>query len=449
MTRAVCALVAPLCHGLVEGLGADGEKMEFDMTSQGKIAGLMRRGVSIPNPLTLDVGDEVPLSQISGKDVKIYPGCRIYGENTVIAQGAQIGSEGPVTLENCQVGPMVELKGGYFRDSVFLARSSMGLGAHVREACILEEEASGAHCVGLKQTILFPFVTLGSLINFCDCLMAGGRSRKDHSEVGSSYIHFNYTPDGDKSTPSMLGDVPRGVMLNQPPIFLGGQGGMVGPLRLGFGNVVAAGTILRKDVPQDLKMVAGETHRPGIRAFVPHGYVHLDRMLRNNILFLANLVALDHWYRYVRQPFFAAMELGSLLYEGAVSKLALARKERTQRLMAMVEKVPANHEKCRCSEKGGKALCQLHGHIHSLCELFTAPFEDARERELGASFSLAMEEHRGQKGDDYIQVIQGLPWEISQLGVRWLQHIVQSLCRKAGSLLSSFELFDERDLSSP
>ncbi len=53
----------------------------------------------------------------------------------------------------------------------------MGLGAEVREGCLLEEETSGAHAVGLKQTILFPFVTLGSLVNFCDCLMAGGTGR--------------------------------------------------------------------------------------------------------------------------------------------------------------------------------------------------------------------------------------------------------------------------------
>ena len=92
----------------------------------------------------------------------------------------------------------------------------MGLGAQVRETCILEEEASGAHCAGIKQTILLPFVTLGSLINFCDCLMAGGTSRQNHSEVGSSYIHFNFTPDGDKTTPSLIGDVPRGVMLAEP-----------------------------------------------------------------------------------------------------------------------------------------------------------------------------------------------------------------------------------------
>ena len=174
----------------------------------------------------------------------------------------KLGAEGPVTVDDCRLGPAVELKGGSFKKSVFLEKANMGLGAQVREACLLEEEANGAHCVGLKQTILFPFVTLGSLVNLCDCLMAGGTSRKDHSEVGSSYIHFNFTPDGDKTTPSLFGDVPRGVMLDQPAIFLGGQGGAVGPLRVGFGTVVAAGSVLRRDVLADGKLVASEVY-PG------------------------------------------------------------------------------------------------------------------------------------------------------------------------------------------
>jgi UDP-N-acetylglucosamine/UDP-N-acetylgalactosamine diphosphorylase len=169
----------------------------------------MNKGVDIPNPLTLDIGDEVNIDFISGSDVKIYPGCRIYGKRTVVSAGTRIGYESPVTIDNCQLGPKVELKGGYFSKSIFLEKSNMGSGAQVREGCILEEEANGAHCVGLKQTILFPFVTLGSLINFCDCFMSGGTSRKDHSEVGSSYIHFNFTPDGDKTTASLIGDVPR------------------------------------------------------------------------------------------------------------------------------------------------------------------------------------------------------------------------------------------------
>ena len=136
--------------------------------------------------------------------------------------GVKLGSRSPVTIKNCQLGKKVELKGGYFEGSTFLKGSTFQDGAEVREGCLLEEEANGAHTVGLKQTILFPFVTLGSIINFCDILMAGGTSRTNHSEVGSSYIHFNYTPNQDKATASLIGNVAHGVMLNQPPIFLGG-----------------------------------------------------------------------------------------------------------------------------------------------------------------------------------------------------------------------------------
>ena len=333
--------------------------MELRPRSHQKIIELMQKGVDIPNPLTLDIGDEVCTENISGNGVKIYPGCRIYGKATVIAQGAKIGAEGPVTIDNCQLGAMAELKGGYFKGSVFLAKANMGLGAHVREACILEEEANGAHCVGLKQTILFPFVTLGSLINFCDCLMAGGKSRKDHSEVGSSYIHFNFTPDGNKTTPSLLGDVPRGVMLNQPAIFLGGQGGMVGPLRLGFGNVAVAGTILRNDTLTDGKKIIGETYPPTVVDVASHRYPNLGRILKNNIIFLANLVALETWYKNVRRQFFSTLEFGELLYQGVLDKLALAKKERTSRLIAMVEKVPPSHEKCQCQTGVRQTLVRI------------------------------------------------------------------------------------------
>jgi UDP-N-acetylglucosamine/UDP-N-acetylgalactosamine diphosphorylase len=220
-----------------------------------KVVRLLDKGVAIPNPLSLDIADDVDVDRISGDGVTVHPGCRIHGSRTAISAGCTLGAVGPVVLEVWGLGPGVDLKGGYFKRSVFIEKANMGLGAQVREGCLLEEEANGAHCVGLKQTILFPFVTLGSLINFCDCLMAGGTSRKDHSEVGSSYIHFNYTPDGDKTTASLFGDVPRGVMLDQPPIFLGGQGGAVGPVRVNYGTVVAAGSTLRFDVAERNQLV--------------------------------------------------------------------------------------------------------------------------------------------------------------------------------------------------
>ena len=121
----------------------------------------------------------------------------------------------------------------------------------MREGTLLEERASTAHCVGLKQTILLSFATLGSLINFCDVLMAGGTSRRDHSEVGSGFIHFNFTPwgqAGDKATASLVGDVVGGVFLDRRRIFLGGAGGMIGPRSVGYGSIAGAGQVLRRDV---------------------------------------------------------------------------------------------------------------------------------------------------------------------------------------------------------
>ena len=414
--------------------------MEFKPSCHNKIIKLIDGGVDIPNPLTLDIGEEVNVAQISGNGVKIYPGCRIYGEKTVIAEGAQIGSEGPVTIQDCQIGPKVELKGGYFKGSVFLEKANMGLGAHVREACILEEQANGAHCVGLKQTILFPFVTLGSLINFCDCLMAGGTSRKDHSEVGSSYIHFNFTPEGDKTTGSLIGDVSRGVMLNQPAIFLGGQGGIVGPARLGYGNVVAAGTIVRGDFPEDNKLIVGKSHRGRVIDFVPNRYSAVSRVVENNILYLANLVALEQWYLHVRKSFFHAQEFGELIYLGVLDKLALAKAERIKRLKAMAAKMPASLENTRTDSRS-KGRREFNEKVEEACGLFegdVASDDDATDRD---SFLASLDTYRKDNEGGYLEIIQGLPDAVSLEGVSWLYHIVDGFCRKTKAILPSLGLF--------
>jgi len=406
-----------------------------------KISQLLAKGVNIPNPLTLDIGDEVDLDLISATGVTIYPGCRIYGDQTVISKGVSLGKEAPVTIDNCQLGAQVDLKGGYFRKSVFLAKANMGSGAQVREACLLEEEANGAHCVGLKQTILFPFVTLGSLINFCDCFMACGSSRKDHSEVGSSYIHFNFTPDGDKATASLFGDVPRGVMLKQPRIFLGGQGGAVGPVVCGYGNVVAAGSILRRSHPNDNQLIFGKTHGAMAIDYVPSMYPNFDRLLENNLLFLGNLTALEQWYIHVRQLFFADMEFGRRLYDGALGVLATAKTERIKRLRVLAEKAFQSARSRAMPEQAVAGRRDLYDHLDELTALFTngdgARYgHHARDRFVEHLLSI-----RQTSPTDYIAFIQSLPADVAALGTEWLMEIVNTLNQKAVELLPSIELF--------
>ncbi|MBC8074066.1 MAG: UDP-N-acetylglucosamine pyrophosphorylase, partial [Deltaproteobacteria bacterium] len=207
-----------------------------------RLAQLSSRGVLIVDARQVYLADDVVLERIAAGAV-LHPGTRLHGARTWIGAGAQIGVEGPATLVDAVFDREAAIDSGFVHGAVLLRGARLGNSAHVRPGTLLEEGASTAHAVGLKHTILLAHVTLGSLINFCDVLMAGGSSRRDHSEVGSGFIHFNFTPwgrSGDKATASLVGDVIDGVMMRAPRIFLGGAGGMVGPRRVGYGAVAAA-----------------------------------------------------------------------------------------------------------------------------------------------------------------------------------------------------------------
>ena len=220
------------------------------MTLQDRLELLARKGVGVIDPRQTFVDDSIRLDRIFAGST-LFPGTRLAGEKTLIAPGAKIGSEGPATIVDSAIGEDAEVASGYVSGSVLLGNAKIGPNGHVRPGTLLEEEASTAHAVGLKQTVLMSFVTLGSLINCCDCLISGGRSRSNHTEVGSGFIHFNFTPwgeNGDKATPSLIGGVPQGVFLREERIFIGGASGMIGPKRIGFGSLTVAGQVIRSDV---------------------------------------------------------------------------------------------------------------------------------------------------------------------------------------------------------
>ena len=417
--------------------------MEYETKEKTRL--LMEKGVHMPNPLTVDIGEEVDIDRISGDHVVIYAGCKIYGKKTLIMSGSKLGYEGPVTIDDCQMGPDVELKGGFFRKSAFLQKANMGYGAQVRDACILEEEANGAHAVGLKHTVLFPFVTLGSLINFCDCLMAGGTSRRNHSEVGSSYIHFNYTPNQDKATASLIGDVPRGVMLNQSPIFLGGQGGLAGPAQLGYGTVIAAGVVYRADCPEGSKLLTDGGLKRADSVFYPGLYWHVARRALNNINYVANLIALRQWYLGVRSQFFQEDFMSRQLYEGAVEKLDLAIDERINRLKALAHKMPQSAELYQRIMKGKdpqglvtqkKELFNKWQEIEDILLSSREKMDEGSDRD---AFLEAVAQGREEKGNDYVKVIQGLDKKWSAKGTEWLQGIVDTINEGVLEKLPSFK----------
>ena len=379
---------------------------------------LLRRGAKIAAPASVEIGDEVDPDRIAA-GVVVHAGCKIFGAATSIGPGCVLGREAPATVEDCQLGEKVELKGGYFSGAVFLDGAAMGSGAQVRPGTILEEGAEMAHVVGLKQTIFFPFVVGGSLINFCDALMSGGKSRKVHSEIGSSFIHFNYTPHGDKATASLIGDVPRGVMLNQEAIFLGGQGGLVGPVRLEYGTVQAAGLVSRKDVLEPGRLVVPEPPAPGVKPYGT-GYRSVARVVRNCAIYIGNIAALQAWYEQVRRPLMERTPHGAACYEGARKQLAAVRKERMKRLDDVMEKIAAE-DRLMLAES-------LRAEHEALCAGWPAARErlvTAGDRECAEKAAFLAAWNAAPEGE-YVARVQGLPAEAKAAGTAWLQKIVDS-----------------------
>jgi len=401
-----------------------------------RVQDLIRRGVIVPCPASVEVDAAVKPEAIAPGAV-IHTGSRLAGSDLSIGPGCEIGGEAPATVENCQLGSRVSLRGGYFSEACFLDGAGMGSGAHVRGGTLLEEEACGAHTVGFKQTIFLPYVTAGSLINFCDCLMAGGTSRKNHSEIGSSYIHFNFTPQQDKATPSLIGDVPRGVMLDRPPIFLGGQGGLVGPARIEYGTVVPAGVICRQDLLDG-------NHLAGIRTvdfseprrFVAGMYRGISRILRNNLIYIGNVQALIAWYRTVRRRIMHTDAFARACWAGALARLESILEERIRRLSDLASRMPESLRIAR-AELGS----ELPEMPFSQQKMFAERWPEIEGRlRAGAARELSAAERdrflaEWEKVDaraPYPRAVSSVSPEGRAAGTAWLQSIVDSAAGHAG-----------------
>jgi len=367
---------------------------------------LVPRGVQVLHPQSTYIADEVDLDRIAAGSV-IHPGCRLSGEGLSIGPNCVLGAEGPVTLQDAQLGAGVHIKSGFVDRVVCWDQVEIGSAVHIRPGTLMEEGSACAHAVGFKQTILFPWVIAGSLINFCDALMAGGTSRKNHSEIGSSFIHFNFTPYGDKATASLIGDVPRGVMLDQAPIFLGGQGGIVGPVRMEYGTVLAAGSINRNDVPDPSKLVIPKPPPAGEHAFDPKGRRDVRQRYQDNIHYIAQLKALQVWYQQVRAVWATASHHEACL-QGGLCVLEGAVIERCKRVQTLVEKVHDGDD------------------LKAAWEQRQQTWNTLSVEAIGAEARDAFLKDFAQGAEGYTDRIQQLPVAAKASGTAWLQAIVDA-----------------------
>ncbi len=386
-------------------------------------------GVAIPDPGAVRIGPEVDPARIE-PGVVIHPGCRITGGKTLLRAGTVLGAGGGGLFENVRTGRNVRLDGGVFRDCVLLDGASVRSNAEIRGGTLLEEEASAAHTVGLKMTIFLPFVVTGSLVNFCDALVAGGTSRSDHSEIGSLTALYNFTPWGDKFA-SLFGDVPRGVFLRSPRIFVGGQTKIVSPVRVGYGSVVAAGSPVRGSVPEGV--LYSEPHLMFRMEFDPRRLGSVDAKFRVTIEYVANLRALELWYRTARAAFAEAASdrLQEALYESALEQIRALIYERIPRTYLFSERLPVSIEWRRSdppSAERDERIREQEAWRDAWPRIRSRLTRPAEPGEDGERFLERFRERLGRDGGDcgWPEFVRDrLPAEDAAAGTAWLRRIVR------------------------
>ena len=403
-----------------------------------KIQKLIDRGAYIPHPETVMIGEEVKFENLSARGMQLYLGTKIFGEKTLILEGAKIGNEESVTLENARLGKNVCIQGGYIEDSVLLDDCEVRQGFHARAGCLLEESVYCAHSVGMKMTIALPFVAFGSLINFCDCFISGGTGRQNHSEIGSGFIHFNFTPRGDKATPSLFGDVPRGVMLNQPPIFLGGLCRVVGPSRIGFGSILSAGNVYRSDYGENC-LIEGEEARIRVNRdydINKTGSIH-NKVLKN-ISYIANIISLSFWYKYVRTLFNNAASIERKIIESALVTVGRNVEERLRQMDKFRILVSSSLDQIGESKGEGIDILTIDEQKEFVekWKSIRRYLKEFGESEMGSAelrkeFCERIYQNSHNHNGKYIETVQSLSKEDCKIGTRWLVSITDEVMRSA------------------
>jgi UDP-N-acetylglucosamine/UDP-N-acetylgalactosamine diphosphorylase len=127
----------------------------------------------------------------------------------------------------------------------------------------------------------------------------------------------------------------RSVFLRERRIFLGGLAGVVGPARVGYGSIVAAGQIVRKDVDDGAFVLRGV--RAIERNLQPGWSDRLQPRLRQNIAYVAQLFALRQWYREVRLARLAADDPRRIPVAAGADIIEQAIAERRKQLLRFVE----------------------------------------------------------------------------------------------------------------
>ena len=221
-------------------------------------------------------------------------------------------------------------------------------------------------------------------------------------------------------------------MLDQPPIFLGGQGGIVGTMPSQFRQCYCRRFHLPQGYYKDRQTDSGKQVRSGSLAFQPGVYSNLKRLVTNNTIYLANVLALRQWYHYIR-PLFVGPVFHNHCATGLQRQVDRIIFERTARIDQLIEKANVSLDYFTTQSKGTTLQIKVHQALIANQEALMAFFNKVCQKSfLGEAkqFDLFQREICRQPACDagYIDTMQALSQETKECGTRWFGSVVQDGC---------------------
>jgi len=190
-------------------------------------------------------------------------------------------------------------------------------------------------------------------------------------------------------------------------------------------------------------LIVSKVQSDKVIPLTPRAYPGLSRLVENNLMYIANLIALEQWYLHVRKMFFEHQEFGPLIFTAVLENLQIAKEERVKRLKDMAAKMAVSSDK----EKGVTTIKRVRQELYEKSqwfdELLIGDTGKTAGEEKRTSFLDALIKHKKEHGENYIGVIQSLSHHVSAGGTEWLDAIVNHICGQAKKALPALNMFKQ------
>lgn len=220
------------------GVNSPRELVQAESRLADRIAGgWMDRGVVIRFPEGARIGPEV----VVGPGTEINGPCEIYGK-TLIGEGAFIGANTWISdselSSGCSIFPFSHLEGASVGE-----HCGVGPYCRLRPGARLKKGAKVGNFVEVKKSVLGEGVKAGHLTYLGDADVGAG------TNIGAGTITCNY--DGTNKHKTVIGE----------NAFIGSNTALVAPVTVGANALVAAGSVITRDVPDGELAVARERQK--------------------------------------------------------------------------------------------------------------------------------------------------------------------------------------------